>query len=671
MHARFLLLGILTSLVFPIGSVAEDPAVGTKEPIASSTIPANSGQSPVLDTFDAADGRYHFTLDATAAPDLMAWAQTELKPVVQAWYPKLVAMLASDHFAPATNITLRFRNDMRGTPASAGGGRINMNSEWFRKELNREARGSMVHVVQNYGQARRANPEATRTPGWLVEGLADYIRWFLYEPETRGAEITARNLSRAKYDASYRITGNFLDWVVEHYDKDIVRKLNAAAREGKYSEQLWQDETHRTLQDLGQEWKQAQESRLHAAVSTPAATPTASPAAAPEIQWQHLSSQHGDLPVPGPSTQQTGALVADLDKNGVNDFVLSFRKVAPALVWYKRTETGWDRIVLEPSFLTVEAGGAAADIDGDGDLDLVFGGDWQSNEVWWWENPYPNYSPAVGWKRHLVKQGGKSQHHDQVFGDFTGSGKPQLAFWNQQAKMMFLAPIPPQPRETEPWSIVPIFYGSAGETGDKGSFLYAEGASAADVDGDGKIDLLAGNYWFKHVAGTNFTPVKIGPVGGLIFAGRFKPGPYLQVVISPGDGVGPLRWYECVGDPTQGSAWEGHDLVGRDLIHGHSLQLGDINGDGHLDIFAAEMAKWTESRTDPDNPKATSWIFFGNGQGHFRTTVLTTGQGWHEARLADLDGDGDLDLLNKPYNWEAPRIDVWLNNGTAKKRVTN
>ena len=30
----------------------------------------------------------------------------------------------------------------------------------------------------------------------------------------------------------------------------------------------------------------------------------------------------------------------------------------------------------------------------------------------------------------------------------------------------------------------------------------------------------------------------------------------------------------------------------------------------------------------------------------------------------NLDGDGDLDLLNKPYNWDTPRVDVWLNNGT-------
>ena len=223
--------------------------------------------SPIVKTFDADGGKYHFRIEGTA-PDLMEWADKELRPVVQEWYPKLVALLPSDGYTAPTNLTLRFRNDMGGTPASAGGGRINLNSGWFRRELKREARGSvvheMVHVVQNYGRARRTNPNATRMPGWLVEGMADYIRWFLYEPETKGAEITERNLARAKYDASYRVTGNFLNWVTQQHDRDLVRKLNAAAREGRYTEQLWKDWTGKTVQELGEDWRKANEERLTA-----------------------------------------------------------------------------------------------------------------------------------------------------------------------------------------------------------------------------------------------------------------------------------------------------------------------------------------------------------------------------------------------------------------------
>jgi len=267
---RYLLFDIFrteTADAFGNTFFSEIDVIDPNAPVLAASTGDSKDAKPITKSFDAGDGKYHFTINATLAPDLMEWADTELRPVVQEWYPKLIELLPSEGFSPRTNVTLRFREDMGGTPASAGGGFINCNAGWFRKELKREARGSvvheMVHVVQNYaGGGRRANTNSTRMPGWLVEGIPDYIRWFIYEPQTKGAEITQRNLARAKYDASYRVTGNFLNWVTEKYDTNIVRKLNAAARAGAYSEEVWKAATGKTSPELGDEWKKAHETRL-------------------------------------------------------------------------------------------------------------------------------------------------------------------------------------------------------------------------------------------------------------------------------------------------------------------------------------------------------------------------------------------------------------------------
>lgn len=269
------LLGKYRYLLFDVSRTEGDDPFGNTffseiDVVDPTTTPAPVGAGQSVgegrrEAVEAEGGKYQIVIDTTDTPDLADWATKELAPVVREWYPKLVKMLPSEGYEAPTRVSITFSADMQGV-AATGGTRVRCAAAWFRQNLKGEAKGAvvheLVHVVQNYGIARRNNPNATRTPGWLVEGICDYIRWFLYEPETHGAEITARNIARAQYDASYRVTGNFLNWVTNTYDKDVVVKLNAAAREGRYSEDLWKDATGHTVQELGAEWKAALEKKI-------------------------------------------------------------------------------------------------------------------------------------------------------------------------------------------------------------------------------------------------------------------------------------------------------------------------------------------------------------------------------------------------------------------------
>jgi hypothetical protein len=213
----------------------------------------------IVKSYRSEDGKFRYIIDSTKAPALTEWTEKELLPVIKEWYPKLVEMLPSDGYRAPDVVNFEFRDDMGGTPAYAAGNRIALSATWFPGQLKREAKGCVVHemghVVQNYWRARQTNRRPAPTPGWVTEGICDYIRWFLYEPESKGAVV--RDARQAKYDASYRVTANFLDWLTTTKDKELVRKLNAAAREGRYDEKLWKEWTGKTVQELGEEWKKA------------------------------------------------------------------------------------------------------------------------------------------------------------------------------------------------------------------------------------------------------------------------------------------------------------------------------------------------------------------------------------------------------------------------------
>jgi hypothetical protein len=223
---------VMAAVAWSSGSRAQTPATG----------PATTQAASQATTQEAT---VEITMDTSEVPELKEWAD-KLQPVLVEWYPKIAAMLPSDGYEPPKRFTVTFK-DMDGVAFTAGT-HVVCAKKWF---LDHPDDGGaivheLVHVVQQYHH--RSNPS------WLVEGIADYVRWFNYEPKSKWPRPHA---SRAKYDASYQTTAAFLYWATEKYDKDLVKKLNVACRQGKYKESLWQDYTGKTVQDLGDEWKES------------------------------------------------------------------------------------------------------------------------------------------------------------------------------------------------------------------------------------------------------------------------------------------------------------------------------------------------------------------------------------------------------------------------------
>ncbi len=216
-------------------------------------------ESSAVYRFATADDKFQFEMDLKGADDLSQWSREVLAPVVIQWYPKIVAQLPSEDYSAPRLVRLRYRTDMNGTPAYAQGNTISLNLQWYRTQLEGEARGAtvheLVHVAQQYGRRDLQRGLARSTPGWIVEGIADYIRWFQYEPESQGAVIRGARIDSVKHNDSYRVTGNFIDWVVREKDAELLRHLNAAARTGQYDQSLWKTRTGSTLEELEAQWK--------------------------------------------------------------------------------------------------------------------------------------------------------------------------------------------------------------------------------------------------------------------------------------------------------------------------------------------------------------------------------------------------------------------------------
>ncbi|MEE8141768.1 MAG: CRTAC1 family protein, partial [Planctomycetota bacterium] len=182
---------------------------------------------------------------------------------------------------------------------------------------------------------------------------------------------------------------------------------------------------------------------------------------------------------------------------------------------------------------------------------------------------------------------------------------------------------------------------------------WSTSAAFGDLDGDGDLDIYIAGYLdfdFKH------PPVHGAPYRGTLLNCLWKDQP---VVCGP-RGLPPRAdtVYENLGDGTFRDVsveWGFHAVAPR---YGLAVVIADLTGDGKPDVFVA-------------NDSSANFLFENRG-GQFQEVGFVAGvsvneDGQEEAGMgiavADLDGNGHLDLV--VTNFEEERNNLYLNDGTG------
>ncbi len=190
-----------------------------------------------------------FELDLSEADDdadVQKWGAAA-KKMCHEWFPIACRFLATDGWNPPETVYLVFKKDLA-APAATSGARIEISVKWIKDHPDDfgMAIHELCHVIQNYPPGQ---------PGWLVEGIADYIRYWRYEPEAPHGRI---DRAKASYRDGYGTTATFLAWITWRYDKRIVPRLDEAMRKKQYDDAIFRQSTGKDLEPLWAEFLEHQ-----------------------------------------------------------------------------------------------------------------------------------------------------------------------------------------------------------------------------------------------------------------------------------------------------------------------------------------------------------------------------------------------------------------------------